>query len=340
MLLTYFTLGVATFSYAQNDQQPYLTKTFSGSSLSKLSVITSGGAIEVEGGSASSVKVEMYVRPNNWNGRSTLSKEELEDRLDDYDIVIRTEGNTVVASARRRESGSWNSKRSLSISFKVFTPRNFSTDLMTSGGSIRLASLNGTQKFKTSGGSIKVRDIKGNIDGLTSGGSITAENCSPNVVLTTSGGSITASNSSGAIVLKTSGGSLTLSQLSGQIEASTSGGSIQVKNVKGELVARTSGGGIRLEGVEGNVDASTSGGGIQADVVAIDDYLKLRTSAGSVQVNMPLSGGLDLDLRGSSVKAPLRNFDGQSSKNRINGRMNGGGKLVQLSTSAGSVSIN
>ena len=73
----------------------------------------------------------MYVRPNNWNGKNDLDKAEIEERLRDYDISIEQQGSTVVATAKRRgNNNDW--KRSLSISFKFYTPRGVSTDLRTS----------------------------------------------------------------------------------------------------------------------------------------------------------------------------------------------------------------
>jgi hypothetical protein len=47
----------------------------------------------------------------------------------------------------------------LSISFKVFVPKNTSTDLSTSGGSISLTNLTGEQKFSTSGGSLNIDNV-------------------------------------------------------------------------------------------------------------------------------------------------------------------------------------
>ena len=136
--------------FAQNDRdQPYRTQNFSGN-INTVRVQTSGGSITVEGGQGSGAKVEMFVRANNWNDK--LDKAEIEDRLKDYEVTIATEGNTVVASAKRiREQNDW--KRSLSISFKVYSPKAVTTDLKTSGGSIHIAHLNGQQNFSTSGGS-------------------------------------------------------------------------------------------------------------------------------------------------------------------------------------------
>lgn len=340
-LLTTFCLCLIalSYSYAQDNIPPYQTKSFNGS-LSNVRVETSGGSISVEGSQSSGVKVEMYVRGNNWP--NNLSKEDIEDRLKEYDINIGTEGNTVIASAKRKQKDNWSWKNNgLSISFKIYTPRTMSTDLHTSGGSIRIAGINGRQEFATSGGSLHLNDIEGDIHGRTSGGSIHLDNCRKTIDLRTSGGSIEAIASSGNMQLTTSGGSVRLRDLKGQIDAHTSGGSVQANNIDGNLKTGTSGGSVRLTGIAGSLEASTSGGSIEAEITKLGEYVRLSGSAGSVRVRLPMDKGMDLDLRGNRVSTgTLRNFDGTMDKDRVVGRINGGGVPVRISASSGHVYLN
>ena len=337
---TLLALLIAATTYAQRDnEKPYFTKDFSETSLKALKVKTSGGSISVRGDQNSGVTVEMYVRANNWKG-DDISDDEIEDRLKQYDITIRREGSTVVAVAEPKDNGRMNWKKGLSISFRVYTPRDFDTDLKTSGGSIRLASLRGQQDFTTSGGSIRVDDLEGAIRGRTSGGSIDAVNCSDDVELITSGGSIKAEKMVGTIRLVTSGGSIRLADLNGIIKATTSGGGIRADGIEGALETSTSGGSIRMQNLAASVKARTSAGSIEADFERLGDFVSLSTSAGSVRVNMPLNKGMDLDLRGNRVSIPLRNFDGRMEKDRVQGSLNGGGIPVKLSASSGSIYVN
>ncbi len=332
----------APSSTRYDKEDPYQVKTFSGN-IDAVRAETSGGGLTVEGGTDRNARVEMYVRPNNWNGRS-LDKADMAERLRDYDISIEQQGSTIVATAKRRgNNNDW--KRSLSISFKFYTPRMVSTDLHTSGGSISLASLSGKQRFKTSGGSLNLTDIEGDIKGQTSGGSIQLDRCrNTNGILDlqTSGGGINASASSGKMRLHTSGGSIELNDLRGEVDAQTSGGSIRGGTILGDLKAGTSGGSIRLSDVSGSIDASTSAGSVDVTMAKLGDYVRLSTTAGSVRVNMPLNQGMDLNLSGNRVNVPdrLSRFDGNIEKDRVRGKLNGGGIPVNISASSGSVSIN
>lgn len=344
-------LSAATFSFsalagnpAPYDQEdPYQTKTFSGN-INAVRAETSGGSLTVEGGTDRNAKVEMYVRPNNWNGRNNLDKAEIEERLKDYDITIAQEGSTIVATAKRRNNDrDW--KRSLSIGFKIYTPRAVSTNLNTSGGSIHLSDLSGKQRFRTSGGSLHLNSVEGDINGQTSGGSIHLDRCrstAGTLDLQTSGGSIHAKASSGNMRLHTSGGSIELNDLKGDVDAQTSGGSIRGGNVDGDLKAGTSGGSIRLADVSGSIDASTSAGSVEVEIAKLGNHVRLSTTAGSVRVRMPLDKGMDLNLSGNRVNMPerLARFEGDIEKDRVRGKLNGGGIPVNISASSGSVSIN
>lgn len=227
-------------------------------------------------------------------------KEILEE---DYEIRIQKSGSRIEAVAKRTsKSWSWNG---ISISFVVYTPEKFACDLNTSGGSL------------------KISDVSGR-----------------NHELKTSGGSITAEDMSGDLEARTSGGSITISDYLGEIDVRTSGGSINLSDIKGDVEASTSGGGIRINDAQGSVYATTSGGSINADITRLEDQLVLKTSGGSVRATIPSGLGLDLDLRGNRVNTSLSNFSGESKSDRVKGTVNGGGILVQLSTSGGGVHLD
>ena len=96
---------------------PFLKKSFNLSS-GELYVSTSGGSIRVEGGNASKVEVEMYVKSNKHS--DSKMREILEE---DYEITIEKSGSRVEAIAKRTgKSWSWNG---ISISFVVYTPEDF-----------------------------------------------------------------------------------------------------------------------------------------------------------------------------------------------------------------------
>ena len=338
-LILFMALGsMAASAQDKWKTEPYLTKALSRSAITNVFVRTSGGSIVVDGVEPGEARIEVYIRPNN--GRD-VTQAELEQRLkENYTLEITDDNHELHATAKSK-SGDMDWRKSVSISFKIFVPKAVGTNLNTSGGSISLANIAGEQNFTTSGGSLQVSHVSGRIKGRTSGGSIQVNYANQDVDLITSGGSISAGNCQGNLNLVTSGGSLKLSQLRGKINATTSGGSISADQISGDLVTSTSGGSINLTQIEGGVDAETSGGSIHAQLSGIGKAVKLNTSAGHIDLSMPQQKGLNLDLKGSRVNATLAggSFEGSKDKDRVEGKLNGGGALVQAYASSGSVNV-
>lgn len=286
---------------ALNDRdEPYRVEEFNVDPPGDLEVQTSGGHVTVEASESNRVRVEMYVRRN---GRELTPSD---TDLDDFDIEISQSGNRVKAIAERR-GRKWNwGRNNISISFVVYTPREMTTELRTSGGHISVTGLDGNQRLSTSGGHLEMNNLKGTVNARTSGGHIEIRDFVGNMNARTSGGHIEVDQSEGTMELHTSGGHISLNRLSGQVEATTSGGSIDAD----------------LTSIE------TQGFGVN-----------LRTSGGHINVTVPEGIGLDLDLKGNRVSTELKNFSGQIERDEVEGSINGGGPKLTARTSGGSVRI-
>ena len=300
LAFTFILMSPALASTEMAQDEPYRIETYDMNGPGNLDVQTSGGHITVQGSSTNSVRVEMYVSKN---GRNLLPED---TSLENWDIDISQSGSSIKAMARRtNRSGGWfRNSNNLSISFVVYTPREMSSDLNTSGGHIETRGLDGNQQISTSGGHLELANLKGTIKARTSGGHID------------------------------------ISDIEGDIEARTSGGHIDVRKSEGSMKIKTSGGHIDLAEISGTVDASTSGGGISADLTSIGKFVNLKTSGGNVNISVPEKLGLDLNLRGSYVSTRLENFSGEVDRDEVRGQLNGGGPKISARTSGGTVSLS
>ena len=322
----FFMIPVALIA---QDREPFITKTYKNETIGKVYSRTSGGSISVDGG-ADVVKVEVFI--SGQNGRKYSESEIKEKLLDDYKLVINTEGNDLIVTAEPK-SRVFNWRDALTISFKIYVPTEVSTDLSTSGGSINMRNLSGNHNFSTSGGSLRLDKLSGMTKGRTSGGSIHVTNTKDEIDLSTSGGSVSASNCKGKMKLGTSGGSIKLDNLGGIIDAHTSGGSIRGSSIKGELTAHTSGGGVDLQHMECSINASTSGGNIQIGVDKLAEYVTMKNSGGNIRVALPQDKGLDLRLRGDRISLEnMNNFNGNQEDHKVDGKVNGGGVPITCSS--------
>jgi DUF4097 and DUF4098 domain-containing protein YvlB len=341
LFLLVFVFSVSVNAQIRKGQQPYQTKSLTNESIKDVEVETSGGSIDVTG-STGDARIEVYVnRNNNRNGDSELSKEEIQQRLnDDYNLDVSVSNGKLTAKAKpKRNNMDW--KRALSVSFRIFVPQNVSTDLSTSGGGIQLANLSGEQRFSTSGGGLDLDNITGKTRGSTSGGSITLKNSKNNDLrLSTSGGNIEATDCSGNLNLSTSGGSLRLTRLDGDIDASTSGGSVRGSTIAGDLKAHTSGGDVDLRDLSCSLEASTSGGHIDVAIKKPGKFIKVSNSGGNINLQLPKNIAADLDIQADRVNAgTLDNFSGTIDEDTVRGKLNGGGVNVSADAGSGRVSL-
>ncbi len=298
-----FALLFSTFIYCHaqgDDETPYQVKQFTVSGKPDVKAETVGGNVSVTGQQGNEARVEMYVRGNSSDDR--LSDEEIRERLENFDITIKQEGNTIFASAKPKNNTRNN--KGISISFKMFVPREASTDLEATGGNISVARLSGKQAAQTSGGNISLDEITGDAD------------------------------------VETAGGNISIDRYTGKLIANCSGGNISLDDVRGEIKAHTSGGNISVSGVAGSVDAHTSGGNIRARVTEVEKYLTLSTSGGNITASIPENKGLDLDIRADRISSNLREFKGYLDKEKLEGSINGGGIPVKMRTSGGNISLN
>jgi len=86
--------------------------------------------------------------------------------------------------------------------------------------------------------------------------------------------------------------------------------------------------------------ASSSDGDIHGDLIKITNKVSLVTSDGDIDISIPGGMGLDLKLKGETLKTPLLDFTGKADEHHIEGKVKGGGVPVQLITSDGTVVLS
>ena len=186
-LATFAVTFFSAFSLLKLADEPYMVKEFILNEEGNLEVETTGGSIKVSGHQGNAVRVEMYLQI----GEKKIAASDVEGKkiLEDYHIDISQNVSTISAIAKKKDNTTFNGKNSSSISFALYVPKQVSSKLNTSGGSISLEGVEGNQEVKTSGGSLTFKNIEGKTEGHTSGGSINIANYSGSLNAHTSGDS-------------------------------------------------------------------------------------------------------------------------------------------------------
>jgi DUF4097 and DUF4098 domain-containing protein YvlB len=304
---------------------PFMTKTLSNESFQKINASTSHGNISVSPVAAAEARIEVYIHGNGIGiGDQRLSKEEIQSRLDEYYTLEVTVSNGELRAIARQKPNVFttvNWKRSLSISFRIYSSQATATDLKTSHGNIDLAGMSGEQDLGTSHGNITVDKITGKLTGGTSHGDVFVKNVTEGVDVSTSHGNVHAESCGGTVKLNTSNGDVSLNKIKGKIHAGTSHGNIGGDTVEGELSAVTSHGDINLSNLNASVETSTS--------------------HGNISLQLQKGKGLDIDLHGKSIRLnQMENFSGSKESRSMKGTLNGGGSIVKAETSHGTVSLD
>ena len=122
---------------------------------------------------------------------------------------------------------------------------------------------------------------------------------------------------------RTGSGSLTVEGLRGPVDANTGSGSVTVTGVGDELRAHTGSGSVRIEqAAAGPLEARTGSGSVNVRLAAASGFdLHADTGSGSVHVAHPMT-----------VRGTVGGRD-------IQGKVRGGGPLVDVRTGSGSVRI-
>ena len=145
--------------------------------------------------------------------------------------------------------------------------------------------------------------------------------------------------------IHTGDGSIKLHNMGGSIRADTSDGSINAVQLDGSLDAHTEDGSINVSGRFDNLSLHTRDGAVDLEVMKgsrVTADWRVQTGDGSVQLRLPRDLNADLELNTGdgriNLGVPLT-VTGIQSEHGVQGKLNGGGALVRVRTSDGSISV-
>jgi hypothetical protein len=194
---------------------------------------------------------------------------------------------------------------------------------------------------RTGSGSIDIGDVGGTVDASTGSGSITVGRVAGAVVAGTGSGSITITGA-GSLKARTGSGSIRASAVAGAASASSGSGSVHVaQSGKGDVDISSSSGEVVVSGVNGAARVSASSGSIEVEGRPAGPW-DVHSSSGGVMLRIPADAQFDLDARVSSGRIQTTHpvtMTGTIDKQRLQGKVRGGGPLVSIRTSSGGIRI-
>lgn len=317
LFLSLTCLLVLNYSTRAQEDNYSFKESFKVNAPAQLVISSDDGNIEVLPSDQSRMEVYYIVKRNNKLLKISRAELEKEVTLESTSTV-----NGLKISVKYPKNLRLPQVNSITVSLKIYVPKQTACDLRTSDGNILVNGLISDQVFKTSDGNIQVSTIKGNVRGITSDGNILAKEIR------------------GSVDFKTGDGNISLENIVGNAFSSTGDGNMKATKIRGDLSLKTSDGHIEFGAIEGSVTASTSDGNIRGNVIELQKKLSLETGDGNIEIAVPDRLGLNLNIRGSSILTPLKNFSGESGQHSIQGQLNGGGIPVELKASEGNIKLS
>jgi len=144
----------------------------------------------------------------------------------------------------------------------------------------------------------------------------------------------------GPVVCKTDSGGIHISEIGSDVRAEADSGGIHIRDVKGMVHAKADSGGIEALEIAGSVDAQTDSGGIQVSQTTAAP-VKARADSGGATVRLAPAGGYDIKASCDSgrITVPEMASKGPIDRHHAEGRVRGGGALVDISVSSGNIHI-
>jgi len=128
-----------------------------------------------------------------------------------------------------------------------------------------------------------------------------------------------------------------------EVKFTTVNGGVSVTGLSGRVTAETTNGGVVAREISGTIDASTTNGGVDVELARLGEGgAKLGCTNGGIKLRLPAdakasisasvtNGGIDTS--GLSIETT------QSSRRRLEGRLNGGGAPIQIEGTNGGIRI-
>jgi bifunctional DNA-binding transcriptional regulator/antitoxin component of YhaV-PrlF toxin-antitoxin module len=128
-----------------------------------------------------------------------------------------------------------------------------------------------------------------------------------------------------------------------QSKFSTTNGGVELRGVSGSIEVRTTNGGITAREVTGSIEASTTNGGLDVDLVELDERgARLECTNGGIKLRLPSNAkaSISANVTNGGIDTgglPLETVE--STRRRLEARLNGGGPQIRLECTNGGLSI-
>jgi len=268
------------------------------------------------------VMVRGHIKASeSWFNMGGAPAEEKVKRIE-QNPPIEQNGNSIRIGRIHEES----LRNNISIDYDVTVPKDTTAQVRTGSGDQHISDLSGPVRANTGSGNLTINDIGAEVRANAGSGDLRITNVQGRLYTETGSGNIRASGIAGGFEARAGSGDITLEQ--------TASGSVR---------AETGSGNIHLHNVSGGVDAGAGSGDVEVQGSMASDW-RIHTGSGEVEVKLPESAKFNINAHSSSGNVEVNHHpltvQGTIKKNHIEGTVNGGGTLLEVSSGSGTIRVN
>lgn len=312
----------------------------------KLTVNNTSGAIIVsrQAGDKVIIKVTKEV-----DASSREDAEEMEDRIE---VVIEAKADQIEIDTRQPNGNRMNgflgdlfgltSGFYGSVNYEIEIPVTVDAAIASTSGDVELSGLEGKFHIAATSSDITVRDLKGDCDIENTSGDIRIKDVTGDIEVMSTSSDALFDNVQGNIVLQATSGDTEAHWVTGTVRITKTSGNCMVGKSSGDVDIKTISGDIEIDQREGGFSLSTSSG----DVRVVSEFAKgtrfeAETISGNIKVRLPAEAKGDIQLETTSgnidtnLALEVRSFN----RNRLEGRLRGGGTGIYLTSTSGDISL-
>lgn len=285
---------------ASTADEKVIERRFEVSPGQQLALNVSHADVEILTGSADEAHVVVYLEGRNMD--------RAREYFEDLRFTVEQEGDRIVVRTDRRRRANWSFDHKLGVRVRavITVPERFDADLSVAHGDLKMASLEGAFDLNMAHGDARLAALRGE-----------------NLSVTLAHGDLDADRLEGReISVRSAHGDVSMGEVISQ-----------------RFNARFAHGDLKIDTLEGEAELVDAHGDIDLGI-AKSNGLSIRNSHGDVTLRVPTDMPGNLRLSGDEVRiASSFRFEGTVRDNRADGRLNGGGPLLEASASHGSITV-
>ena len=232
---------------------------------------------------------------------------------------IEVAGNVV----RLRPPANADELRTLTVAYQVRVPRDTTIIVGTDSGEVTIDGVTAPVTVTTESSAISLSRLEGKTEVKTGSGDVKVD------------------RAAGGLHVVTQSSSITLRALSGALEARTQSGAVRVSfAAAGSADVETGSSAIQLEGLSGRTKVRTQSGRVELGGAPTDGW-DVTTGSSVIEAAFEPSAKFTLEATStsSSVRVTGLSVDGFTAKERVSGKVGGGGPMVRLASRSGQIHI-